>query len=312
MKSKIAVILTMVIVLSCFSGCVVKKTGPSATGESSYEVTPEVTNEITSEETKELSDEKISLELPVTEKYSIPESTEEFTGPSDNYPIEYLDFDFKDYPQRKGFLEVENMKQIVLFETQRSKKSLEQGIEGFHKNNNFVLAKIEKVEKLKINDRYFLKYKYNIQKVYYGNLKKNDIIDVYVKDWTIPQELCLINEKVSYDQSFKTASSYPRPGQYIMTRIHTFDFDENLYPNSKAEYINYYNNVLYKNELKLMKENYFIESNIYEQLLFDKNKNIISTGAGTLEGFRSYKNDDKAEIEKISDVDEFIEYYYNN
>ncbi|MBR4950227.1 MAG: hypothetical protein IKZ25_05560, partial [Clostridia bacterium] len=240
------------------------------------------------------------------------ETTLEWIGPQDNYSIEYLDIDENKYPQLKGFLKMSETSTSIPFEPVYTKKYIDNFPEGIVCDNNHVLAKVNKVEKLKINDRYFLKYEYEIEKVYYGNLKKGDKVSVCMKDWTEKQDFVYLggNPGVPYTSAFKNSVTFPRVGQYIVTRIHGYEFKEEFYPNMKEKYFNYYNNALYKNELKLMEENYFVQSHIFNQMLFDENKNIISTGAVMLDAFRKYKNDETATIEKLSAADEFIKYFF--
>ncbi|MBR4950166.1 MAG: hypothetical protein IKZ25_05250 [Clostridia bacterium] len=300
----ISLILCFVMVFGLFTGCAVKPLAPSATGESFSEVskeetTPEITSEIF-EPTKENTPEKDK------------ETTYEWIGPQDNYPIEYLDIDYNNYPQRKGFLKPLEEGSVILFGGAVTLKKLNSLPNNICVKNNHVLAKINKVEKLKIKDRYYLKYQYDIQKVYYGNLKEGDIVDVYMKDWTEKQEIIdmYYPSRVKYDSDFKDCVAFPRVGQYIVTRIHSYQFIEGLKYLDREKYINYYNNILYKNEVKIMEENYFVESNIYHQMLFDENQNLISTGAVMLSQFKKYKNDENATIEKFSDVDEYINYVF--
>ncbi|MBR4950281.1 MAG: hypothetical protein IKZ25_05840 [Clostridia bacterium] len=308
MKKYISLLLVLLILTNCLAGCSVKPSGgPGATGESS----PETTTETSLENSSEVVNDNISqVEIPQDNKEDIEESTLEWVGPQDNYPIEYLDFDYDKYPQLKGFIKVTDPYQLTPFSNAVTEKELLNQPKGIFVKNNHVLAKVNKVEKLKINNRYFLKYEYEIEKVYYGNLKKGDKVNAYMKDWTEKQEHIYLGQVLPYYEGYKISVAYPQVGQYIITRIHSYDFDENYYPTIKERYYKYYNEILYKNELKIMEENYFINSEIFAQFVFDKDKNLVSAGAGVLEMFKKFKNNEKATIEKLSDVDGFIEYLF--
>lgn len=319
MKRKLTLALTVLLVLSLFAGCTENvRNEPTGEGrsdslqsETSEEGCLDFAEKITMEDNYPTLEKGEDDKTSTQNKQSKPEKTK-IKGPSDNYPIEHLDLDFNKYPQQKGLIKIENPIQASLFEPTFDGKSTFMTTDNFYTNNNLVLAKIENVEKLKINDRYFLKYKYKIEKVYYGNLKEGSSVDVCVKDWSEKQNLVSINKTISYDESFKHTVTFPRPNEYIITRIHTYDFETDHFANRQESFANYCNNILYKNEFKLMKENYFIESNVFSQFLFDKNKELISMGSAMDEKYKEYKKDDKTEIKKLSDVENgFIDYAFN-
>lgn len=311
-KSVLTVLLVVVIIVSCFSGCSIQNVsshqdkGSSVTDEGCLDFAEKITmedNYPTPEKNNENSSDK--------NQQSKPENNE-IKSPYDDHPIEYLDLDFNKYPQQKGLIKIENPIQASLFEPTFDGKATSMNSNTFYTNDNLVLAKNQDVKKLKINDRYFLKYKYKIEKVYYGNLKEGSSVDVFVKDWSEKQNLVSINKTISYDESFKNAVTFPKPDQYIITRIHSYDFSTDYFSNRQESFANYCNNILYKNEFKLMKENYFIESNAFTQFLFDKNKNLISMGSAMDDKYKEYKKDDKAQIKNLSDAnDGYINQIFN-
>ncbi len=199
MKKYICLLLVLFMSKNRLAGCRVIGTLTASPGESTSEITEETSSEASSEISTEVaSDNIIEPEISQENKDDSEEPTLEWIGPKDNYPIEYLDFDYDKYPQLKGFIKVTDPYQVTPFENAYTKRELESHPKGIFVKNNHVLAKVNKVEKLKINDRYFLKYEYEIEKVYYGNLKKGDKVNAYMKDWTEKQELMYLGQVLPY------------------------------------------------------------------------------------------------------------------